>query len=236
MAQAVAACAGLSSKAAGAPLERPATLLPAPPCRPHLAQNGFFLPPGSSVVEVVPYQLDSEWLWGRALALFNAQVGGGREAAPAGRVVRRGPAWCPPVCSGERAAASRPAPPLRPPRRAPQDPSSKLAWWQVVVCDPALSAPGPVEQQGLDDTLGDGSSNYPRNRSVRLTWAALEAALAQIVAARGSPRLYKRLYYGDGSAGQRYRLYMAARRTAHGSCDAALPTAAPAPRRALLLS
>ena len=66
-----------------------------------------------------------------------------------------------------------------------QDTSSQLLWWHAVVCDAAISAPGPDELAGREPARW-----WPRDRSVRLPWAALQAILEQVVALRGHRQRY----------------------------------------------
>ena len=66
-----------------------------------------------------------------------------------------------------------------------QDNSSQLLWWFAVVCDAAISAPGPNELAGREPARW-----WPRDRSVRLPWAALQAILEQVVALGGDRRRY----------------------------------------------
>lgn len=80
-----------------------------------------------------------------------------------------------------------------------QDVTSQLLWWVLVTCDPSLSTPGPEE------AAGTGSKKWwPRDRNVRLPWPALEAALAQAVAAGGSRQRYMKEWWGS----KRNRLYV----------------------------
>jgi hypothetical protein len=74
-----------------------------------------------------------------------------------------------------------------------QDPTSQLLWWVLNICDPSLSSPGPEEQQKI------GSKKWwPRDRSARLPWAALEVLLAQIVDADGKFQSYLQEWYRPG--------------------------------------
>ncbi|KAL4435209.1 hypothetical protein ABPG77_001891 [Micractinium sp. CCAP 211/92] len=78
------------------------------------------------------------------------------------------------------------------------DVTSQLLWWVLITCDPALSTPGPEEAAGI------GSKKWwPRDRNVRLPWPALEAALAQALAAGGS----RQRYLKDWWESKRNRLY-----------------------------
>ncbi len=81
---------------------------------------------------------------------------------------------------------------------AAQDVTSQLLWWVLLTCDPALSTPGPEEAAGI------GSKKWwPRDRNVRLPWPALEASLAQALAAGGS----RQRYLKDWWESKRNRLY-----------------------------
>ena len=68
-----------------------------------------------------------------------------------------------------------------------------MLWWVGVVCDPALSTPGPTElaRQPPEDW-------WPRDRNSRIPWALLEAALREVVAAGGSRQRYAERYYSKG--------------------------------------
>lgn len=64
-----------------------------------------------------------------------------------------------------------------------------MLWWLAVVCDPAISQPGPAE------VAGTGKAGWwPRDRSVRPPWAALEAVLGEVVSAGGDRQRYLDLY------------------------------------------
>ena len=76
---------------------------------------------------------------------------------------------------------------------APQDPSSPLLWWQAVICDPSLSVPGPEEEAQRKP-----ARLWPRDRSARVPWPALEAVLQEIMAASGNRTAYLSQYYPNG--------------------------------------
>lgn len=84
--------------------------------------------------------------------------------------------------------------PLQPhslhPPSAPQDPSSQLLWWLAVVCDPAISQPGQAEVAGTGKPPW-----WPRDRSSRVPWQALEAILAELAAVGGDRQRYLDDYY-----------------------------------------
>lgn len=65
-----------------------------------------------------------------------------------------------------------------------------MLWWVAVLCDPAASTPGPSEQarQPPEDW-------WPRDRNVRLPWAAVEEVLQEVVAVGGSQQRYMEQYF-----------------------------------------
>lgn len=82
-----------------------------------------------------------------------------------------------------------------------QDATSRVLWWVGILCDPSASTPGPEER------AGSGLPEWwPRDRSSRVPWAALESALANVVAAGGSQERYLRDFY----SANRHRFYFGA--------------------------
>lgn len=75
---------------------------------------------------------------------------------------------------------------------AAADVESKLLWWHLFVCDPDSSVPGDHEVQGLKPKW-----TWSLYRSVKLSWAALEAVLEQVVAVQGNGRRYEELYQSN---------------------------------------
>ena len=63
----------------------------------------------------------------------------------------------------------------------------------LIVCDPTLSTPGPLEAQKTGPKAW-----WPRDRSVRLPWPALEAVLAEVAAAGGDRQRYMAEWYSAG--------------------------------------
>ena len=65
-----------------------------------------------------------------------------------------------------------------------------MLWWLAVVCDPSISEPGPAEVAGIGKPPW-----WPRDRSTRLPWAALDAILREVVAVDGDHQRYIDQYY-----------------------------------------
>ena len=105
--------------------------------------NAWFTPPGSSVLEIMPY----EWVPMQPGALtssqFNKWVSGllwVHQYSRTGRCMGA-------ATSAPRAALLRCFPPHNPLVLA-QDPTSQLLWWVLITCDPQISEPGPEERAG----------------------------------------------------------------------------------------
>ena len=185
--------------------------------------NGWMLRPGASVIELIPYQFDT----GRGAMVFSSMNAKVRLRLPAqasgepmlcrnlagvlavglhtARSRRTGwpLAWAAlhrclqhaaghhtPVLPAQSTAARQRSPAL-------QDATSQVLWWVGILCDPSASTPGP------DEHAGTGLPEWwPRDRSSRVPWAALEAALADVVAAGGSQQRYLEHY-----AANRHRFY-----------------------------
>ena len=117
---------------------------------------------------------------------------------------------CPPASSLPACLTARLLPHCLP---VAQDPTSRVMWWVPVICDPALSTPGPAEQAGQEP-----ARLWPRDRSATFPWSVLEAILQDIVAAEGNQRRYLRRFFGSGA----YRLNVGASGvlTRGGTCPA----------------
>lgn len=145
------------------------------------------LRPGASVIELIPYQFES----GRGALVFsltNNWVRGGQlpwrgwwVAVPGGR-----------VGTSSGVLAPQPAS-LSPSRLLLQDTTSQVAWWVAVVCDPAISTPGPSELAGTPP-----EDWWPRDRNADVPWAALEAALQRVIEVGGDQRQYRQNYFAQG--------------------------------------
>ena len=150
--------------------------------------NAWLLPPGASMIELLPYGFDATPAH-LQYSLFNFEVCQGPRcgcfglhsaAAPRPLLAaHHGPVR--PACSF---CSPHPAPSPHPPTK--QDSESRVLWWVLALCDPALSTPGVAE------AVGAGTSGYwAKNRNVLLPWPALQHALAAAVAAGGDAAAYR---------------------------------------------
>lgn len=95
-----------------------------------------------------------------------------------------------------------------------QDKTSQLLWWLALVCDPGAWEPGPREAAGQPPQLW-----WPRDRSARVDWKALEVLLREIVEAGGSRERYLQEWWRVG--GHQVSMGAGSNVTIGGRCSAA---------------
>lgn len=145
--------------------------------------NSWLMRPGGSAVEIMPFGWVGSQPGALSLSGFNAGVSTLRPR-PCLWACRRVPTEAPRDAVGS--AEEEGGVPV-------QDPTSRLLWWVLNIADPALSSPGPEERQQA------GSKRWwPRDRSARLPWAALEALLARIVELGGDRERYLQEWHRTG--------------------------------------
>ena len=107
-------------------------------------QNSFFMTPGSSAIEIIPYGFDKDY-WGDALGHFNAEASECHVGGVGAPLVGWGGNRVSPTSCSLLACFWSPA---------SQDPSTQLLWWNIVICDPQASEPGIYEAAGWADASG----------------------------------------------------------------------------------
>lgn len=85
-----------------------------------------------------------------------------------------------------------------------------------VVCDPAVSTPGPTEL-----ARAPPEDWWPRDRNTRVPWALVESALREVVASGGDRQRYHEQYYDRGL--HKWHLLPGGAIRQGGRCNSTLP-------------